>query len=61
MLADAGRAVDAAAVDTATVDRVVAEWLASTGAPSASIAIVRGGRLTYAQAYGDARLSPFAG
>jgi D-alanyl-D-alanine carboxypeptidase len=50
--------VDAAAVDTATVDRVVAEWLASTGAPSASIAIVRGGRLAYAQAYGDARLNP---
>jgi D-alanyl-D-alanine carboxypeptidase len=45
-------------VDAATVDRVVAEWLESTGAPSASIAIVRDGRLTYAQAYGDARLNP---
>jgi CubicO group peptidase (beta-lactamase class C family) len=58
VLADAGSAADAAAVDTATVDRVVAEWLASTGAPSASIAIVQNGRLTYTQAYGDARLSP---
>jgi D-alanyl-D-alanine carboxypeptidase len=46
------------AVDTVAVDRVVAEWLASTGAPSASIAIVQDGRLTYAQAYGDARLNP---
>ena len=45
-------------VDTATVDRVVAEWLASTGAPSASIAIVQDGRLKYVQAYGDARLNP---
>jgi len=50
--------VDAAAVDTAAVDRAVAEWLASTGAPSASIAIVRDDRLTYARAYGDARLNP---
>jgi CubicO group peptidase (beta-lactamase class C family) len=45
-------------LDAATVDRVVAEWLASTGAPSVSIAIVQDGRLTYAQAYGDARLEP---
>jgi D-alanyl-D-alanine carboxypeptidase len=50
--------LDPAAVDTATVDRVVAEWLASTGAPSASIAIVRAGRLAYARGYGDARLNP---
>ena len=40
------------------MDRVVAEWLASTGAPSASIAIVQDGRLAYAQAYGGARLNP---
>jgi D-alanyl-D-alanine carboxypeptidase len=64
VLAGAGSAVDAAAVDAATgldaatVDRVVAEWLASTGAPSASIAIVRGGRLAYARGYGDGRLNP---
>jgi len=45
-------------VDRIAVDRVVAEWLASTGAPSASIAIVQDGRLTYAQAYGGARLNP---
>jgi D-alanyl-D-alanine carboxypeptidase len=46
------------AVDGARVGRVVAEWLASSGAPSASIAIVQDGRLVYAQAYGAARLSP---
>ncbi len=45
-------------VDAATVDGVVEEWLASTGAPSASIAIVQEGRLTYAKAYGAARLKP---
>jgi len=47
-------------VDTAAVDRVVAEWLASTGAPSVSTAIVRAGRLVYARAYGDAGLNPKA-
>jgi D-alanyl-D-alanine carboxypeptidase len=46
------------AVDGGTLDRVVAEWLASTGAPSVSIAIVQDGRLVYAQAYGAARLAP---
>jgi D-alanyl-D-alanine carboxypeptidase len=45
-------------VEAATVDGIVAEWLASTGAPSVSIAIAQDGRLTYAQAYGDARLNP---
>jgi D-alanyl-D-alanine carboxypeptidase len=45
-------------VDAAAVDRVVEEWLASSGAPSASIAIVQDGRLAYAQAYGAARMSP---
>jgi D-alanyl-D-alanine carboxypeptidase len=45
-------------VDASTVDQVVAEWLSSTGAPSASIAIVQDGRLAYAKAYGAARLNP---
>jgi D-alanyl-D-alanine carboxypeptidase len=47
-------------VDPASVDGVVEEWLASSGAPSASIAIVQDGRLTYARAYGAARLKPRA-
>ncbi|HWY94522.1 MAG TPA: serine hydrolase domain-containing protein [Steroidobacteraceae bacterium] len=50
--------MDTPAMDTASVDRAVAEWLASTGAPSASIAIVRGDRLAYVRAYGDASLGP---
>jgi len=48
----------AADPDIATIDTVVREWLASTGAPSVSIALVRGGKVAYAQAYGYARLAP---
>ena len=40
------------------IDSAVAEVLEKTGAPSASIAIVRDGRIAYLQAYGDARLEP---
>jgi D-alanyl-D-alanine carboxypeptidase len=40
------------------VDRIAREVLASTGAPSASIAIVKDGRIAYVQAYGDAWLEP---
>src|ERR1700722_18190869 len=46
------------AVDASAVDAVVGEWLASTGAPSASIAIVQDGRLAYVKAYGAAHLKP---
>lgn len=40
----------------AQVDRIAREALAETGVPSASVAIVKDGRLAYAQAYGHARL-----
>jgi CubicO group peptidase (beta-lactamase class C family) len=40
------------------IDAAVAEVLEKTGAPSASIAIVRDGRIAYLQAYGDAQLEP---
>src|ERR1700740_3691743 len=43
---------------TASVDRAVNEILAKTGAPSASVAVVRDGKLVYANAYGLARLEP---
>ena len=46
-----------AAVRTA-IDKAAAEVLESTGAPSASIAVVRDGRIAYLQAYGKARLEP---
>lgn len=42
----------------ADIDAVAPEWLSETGAPSVSIAIVRGGRLEYAKAYGHARIEP---
>src|SRR4051812_11973826 len=38
---------------TAQVDRIVADALVSSKVPSASIAIVRDGRIVYAKAYGD--------
>jgi CubicO group peptidase (beta-lactamase class C family) len=40
------------------VDSIVREVLQSTGAPGASVAVVVQGRLTYAQAYGQAQLDP---
>jgi CubicO group peptidase (beta-lactamase class C family) len=42
----------------ASVDDIVRKVLASTGVPSASLAIVKDGKIAYAQAYGDARLEP---
>ena len=42
----------------ARVDRAVEEIISRTGAPSASIAVVRDGQLTLAKAYGHARLEP---
>jgi D-alanyl-D-alanine carboxypeptidase len=42
----------------ARVDATAQEWLAITGAPSVSIAVVQHGALAYARAYGDAELSP---
>jgi CubicO group peptidase (beta-lactamase class C family) len=46
------------AATSGRIDRAVSDVLSQTGAPSASIAIVQGGRLVYAQAYGQARLDP---
>src|SRR2546427_4478453 len=44
----------------AGVDRIAREVLAATGVPSASLAIVKDGRIAYVEAYGDARLDPRA-
>jgi D-alanyl-D-alanine carboxypeptidase len=38
---------------TTQVDRIVADALSSSGVPSASVAIVQGGQIVYAKAYGD--------
>jgi D-alanyl-D-alanine carboxypeptidase len=40
------------------IDTVARDALASTGAPSASIAVVQNGAITYLQAYGDGRIEP---
>src|SRR6476469_3733516 len=40
----------------AAIDKAAADILARTGAPSASIAVVKDGRLAYAQAYGFANV-----
>ena len=40
------------------VDAIAREALTGTGVPSASIAIVQGGAITYLQAYGDGRIDP---
>lgn len=42
----------------ARVDSVARQVLERTGVPSASVAVVRDGRLVYAYAYGDAQLDP---
>jgi len=42
----------------AKIDTLAQHALAETGVPSASIAIVQGGEITYLHAYGDARLDP---
>jgi CubicO group peptidase (beta-lactamase class C family) len=42
----------------AGADRIAREVLASTGVPSASLAVVKDGRIVYVEAYGEARLDP---
>ncbi|HEY3948451.1 serine hydrolase domain-containing protein [Phenylobacterium sp.] len=54
------RGAPLSAQQQADIDASVGEWLAKTGAPSVSIAVVSGGELAYAKAYGSARLSPKA-
>jgi CubicO group peptidase (beta-lactamase class C family) len=41
----------------ARIDRIAAEVLEETGVPSASVAVVKGGKLVYTHAYGSARLA----
>src|ERR1700691_10596 len=40
------------------VDAIVRQALTTTGIPSASIALVQGGAISYLQAYGDGRIEP---
>jgi CubicO group peptidase (beta-lactamase class C family) len=43
---------------SAKIDKIAHDALAKAGAPSASIAVVRDGKLVYVKAYGNARLDP---
>jgi CubicO group peptidase (beta-lactamase class C family) len=43
---------------TARIDDIAAKALAESGAPSVSIAVVRGGQIAFEKAYGKARLEP---
>src|SRR6266481_2595844 len=45
---------------TRQVDSIANQVLQSTGVPSASVAVVKNGRLAYANAYGAAKLEPRA-
>ena len=40
----------------AKIDKIAADTLASTGVPSASVAVVKDGQVVFTKAYGDARL-----
>lgn len=44
----------------ASIDAAAREVLAATGAPGASIAVVKDGKIAYVQAYGDAKIDPRA-
>jgi D-alanyl-D-alanine carboxypeptidase len=44
--------------ERAGVDRAVQDVLKSTGVPSASLAVVKDGKIAYVQAYGTAKLEP---
>jgi D-alanyl-D-alanine carboxypeptidase len=54
--ADAPATIDA--TTAGAIDATAENWLATTGAPSASIAVVKDGTLAYVKAYGSARLNP---
>jgi CubicO group peptidase (beta-lactamase class C family) len=43
---------------TARIDSAAEDWLALSGSPSVSIAVVQNGAITYAHAYGNAQLAP---
>ncbi len=54
----AAEAQQLTATERARIDSAVATVLAGTGAPSASIVIVRGGQIVYEYAFGDGRIEP---
>jgi CubicO group peptidase (beta-lactamase class C family) len=57
-LSSAQTASALAADSRSSIDEIAKNALAATGVPSASIAVVKGGKIVYLQTYGDARLEP---
>ena len=53
LIAAPAAAQELSPAETAKIDTAVAESLKATGVPSASVAVVRGGRLVFAKAYGQ--------
>ena len=58
LLSSSSAQTDLAAELRANIDDIVHKVLATTGVPSASLAVVKDGKIAYLQAYGDARLDP---
>ena len=57
-LSSAQTAPSLSADSRSSIDEIAKNALAATGVPSASMAVVRDGKIVYAQAYGNARLDP---
>ena len=57
-LSSAQTAASLAADSRSSIDEIAKNALAPTGVPSASIAVVKGGKIVYLNTYGDARLEP---
>jgi CubicO group peptidase (beta-lactamase class C family) len=55
-IASPGVCAPFSAAEAAAVDKLVADALAATGTPSASVSVVRDGKIAYAKAYGVRRL-----
>ena len=58
LLSLGARAQDASSHLSTRVDSIATAVLASTGVPSATVAVVTHGKVAYAKAYGDAKLDP---
>jgi CubicO group peptidase (beta-lactamase class C family) len=58
LLAAPGAAQQLTGNERAAIDSSARAVLQATGAPSAAIAVVRGGQIVYEQAYGDGRIDP---
>jgi len=58
LAAASGSAAQLPSAVTAKIDEIAAKALAESGAPSVSIAVVRGGQIAFEKAYGKARLDP---